>query len=41
MLKVAILMNKKQEQHESKSSDLPQKITESYGTCVKDLPGYI
>jgi Family of unknown function (DUF6335) len=40
MLKVAILMNKKQEQHENKYDDLPQQITESYGTGVKDLPGY-
>ena len=40
MLKVAILMNKKQEQHKSKSDDLPEKITESYGTYVKHLPGY-
>ncbi|WP_413172468.1 DUF6335 family protein [Anabaena azotica] len=33
-------MNKKQEQHENKSDDLPQQITESYSTGVKDLPGY-
>ncbi|MBD2772657.1 DUF6335 family protein [Iningainema tapete] len=26
--------------NEEQSSDLPQEITESYGTGVKDLPGY-
>jgi hypothetical protein len=40
MMKLAIVMNKKQEQHEKKSDDLLQKITQSYGTGVKDLPGY-
>ncbi|MEA5566767.1 DUF6335 family protein [Anabaena sp. UHCC 0399] len=25
---------------ENKSEDLPQEITESYGTGVKDIPGY-
>ncbi|MBD2384986.1 DUF6335 family protein [Cylindrospermum sp. FACHB-282] len=35
-------MPKKNQKHEIKSDsdDLPQAITESYGTGVKDLPGY-
>ncbi|WP_026100353.1 DUF6335 family protein [Fortiea contorta] len=33
-------MTAKNHNEESKSHDLPQEITESYGTGVKDLPGY-
>ncbi|MBK1989678.1 hypothetical protein A0J48_019425 [Sphaerospermopsis aphanizomenoides BCCUSP55] len=33
-------MTKTQQQNEDKSDDLLQNITESYGTGVKDLPGY-
>ncbi|MBD2567588.1 DUF6335 family protein [Anabaena lutea] len=35
-------MTKKRQkkEDENQSVDLPQKITESYGTGVKDLPGY-
>ncbi|MFM2060839.1 MAG: hypothetical protein RLZZ507_509 [Cyanobacteriota bacterium] len=33
-------MANKRNNHENKSNDLPQEITESYGTGVKDLPGY-
>ncbi|TAF10054.1 MAG: hypothetical protein EAZ77_04080 [Nostocales cyanobacterium] len=33
-------MTEKRNNHETKSDDLPQEITESYGTGVKDLPGY-
>lgn len=35
------MTKKRQEKKdENQSVDLPQKITESYGTGVKDLPGY-
>lgn len=30
----------KNNNQETESNDLPQEITESYGTGVKDLPGY-
>lgn len=33
-------MAKKNHSDEIKTNDLPQEITESYGTGVKDLPGY-
>jgi hypothetical protein len=33
-------MGKKNHSDEIKTNDLPQEITESYGTGVKDLPGY-
>ncbi|WP_373529739.1 DUF6335 family protein [Nostoc sp.] len=33
-------MAKKNHNDEIKTDDLPQEITESYGTGVKDLPGY-
>ncbi|QSJ15782.1 hypothetical protein JYQ62_28890 [Nostoc sp. UHCC 0702] len=33
-------MVEKNNNHETESKDLPQEITESYGTGVKDLPGY-
>ncbi|BAZ53586.1 hypothetical protein NIES4103_62660 [Nostoc sp. NIES-4103] len=33
-------MVEKNNNHETESNDLPQEITESYGTGVKDLPGY-
>ncbi|AFZ24656.1 hypothetical protein Cylst_2438 [Cylindrospermum stagnale PCC 7417] len=33
-------MTKKNQNRDLKSDDLPQEITESYGTGVKDLPGY-
>ena len=33
-------MAEKNHNHETESKDLPQEITESYGTGVKDLPGY-
>ncbi|MEH2056302.1 MAG: DUF6335 family protein [Nostoc sp.] len=33
-------MAKKNPSDEIKTNDLPQEITESYGTGVKDLPGY-
>src|SRR5689334_12161155 len=33
-------MVEKTNNHETESNDLPQEITESYGTGVKDLPGY-
>ncbi|MDZ8236423.1 MAG: DUF6335 family protein [Nostoc sp. ChiQUE01a] len=33
-------MAKKNPNDEIKTDDLPQEITESYGTGVKDLPGY-
>ncbi|WP_375515054.1 DUF6335 family protein [uncultured Nostoc sp.] len=33
-------MAKKNHNDEIESNDLPQEITESYGTGVKDLPGY-
>lgn len=38
--KMAKIMTKKNDNNEIKSDDLPQAITESYGTGVKDLPGY-
>ncbi|MCC5628734.1 DUF6335 family protein [Nostoc sphaeroides CHAB 2801] len=33
-------MAKKNHNEEIETNDLPQEITESYGTGVKDLPGY-
>ncbi|AFY44711.1 DUF6335 family protein [Nostoc sp. PCC 7107] len=33
-------MAEKNQHQEINSEDLPQEITESYGTGVKDLPGY-
>ncbi|MEH2286434.1 DUF6335 family protein [Nostoc sp.] len=33
-------MTEKNRNDKNKSNDLPQEITESYGTGVKDLPGY-
>ncbi|MEH2061326.1 MAG: DUF6335 family protein [Nostoc sp.] len=33
-------MAEKNHHDEIKTNDLPQEITESYGTGVKDLPGY-
>ena len=33
-------MAKKNHSDEIKTNDLPQEITESYGTGVKELPGY-
>ncbi|MEH2298322.1 MAG: DUF6335 family protein [Nostoc sp.] len=33
-------MAKKNHNDEIKTNDLPQEITESYGTGVKELPGY-
>ncbi|AVH69473.1 DUF6335 family protein [Nostoc sp. 'Lobaria pulmonaria (5183) cyanobiont'] len=33
-------MAEKNHNDKKKSNDLPQEITESYGTGVKDLPGY-
>ncbi|ALF54546.1 hypothetical protein ACX27_19555 [Nostoc piscinale CENA21] len=33
-------MTEKNQHPEINSEDLPQEITESYGTGVKDLPGY-
>ena len=40
MHKRANIMAKKNHSDEIKTNDLPQEITESYGTGVKDLPGY-
>jgi hypothetical protein len=40
MHKRANIMAKKNHHDEIKTNDLPQEITESYGTGVKDLPGY-
>jgi Family of unknown function (DUF6335) len=34
------IMSEKNNNPEPASDDLPQEITESYGTGVKDLPGY-
>lgn len=34
------IMAKKNHNDEIETNDLPQEITESYGTGVKDLPGY-
>lgn len=33
-------MTEQNQNHEIKSDNLPQEITESYGTGVKELPGY-
>ncbi|MCF4967739.1 DUF6335 family protein [Nostoc sp. CMAA1605] len=33
-------MTENNQNHEVKSDDLPQVVTESYGTGVKDIPGY-
>lgn len=38
--KMAKIMAEKNQNHEIESEDLPQVVTESYGTGVKDLPGY-
>lgn len=40
MHKTASVMVEKNQNDEIKTNDLPQEITESYGTGVKDLPGY-
>lgn len=40
MEKITKIMTKKNQNRDLKSDDLPQEITESYGTGVKDLPGY-
>ncbi len=40
MQKKASIMAEKNHNDKIKSNDLPQEITESYGTGVKDLPGY-
>ncbi|MFN6535769.1 MAG: DUF6335 family protein [Nostoc sp. EkiNYC01] len=37
---MAKIMAEKNYNDEIKTDDLPQEITESYGTGVKDLPGY-
>ncbi len=37
---MAKIMAEKNYSDEIKTDDLPQQITESYGTGVKDLPGY-
>lgn len=40
MHKKANIMAKKNHPDKNETNDLPQEITESYGTGVKDLPGY-
>jgi hypothetical protein len=40
MQKRASIMAEKNHPDKIKTNDLPQEITESYGTGVKDLPGY-
>jgi hypothetical protein len=40
MQKKASIMVEKNQNDKNKTNDLPQEITESYGTGVKDLPGY-
>lgn len=40
MQKKASIMAEKNHNDENQTNDLPQEITESYGTGVKDLPGY-
>ncbi len=40
MLKRAGIMAEKNHNDEIKTNDLPEEITESYGTGVKELPGY-
>lgn len=40
MQKRASIMAEKNHNDKIKTNDLPQEITESYGTGVKDLPGY-
>jgi hypothetical protein len=40
MQKKASIMVEKNQNDKTKTNDLPQEITESYGTGVKDLPGY-
>lgn len=40
MHKRASIMAEKNHNDKIKSNDLPQEITESYGTGVKELPGY-
>lgn len=37
---MASIMAEKNHNDKIKTNDLPQEITESYGTGVKDLPGY-
>ncbi len=37
---MASIMAEKNQNDEIETNDLPQEITESYGTGVKDLPGY-
>ncbi len=37
---IARIMAQKNDNNETRSDDLPQEITEAYGTGVKDLPGY-
>jgi Family of unknown function (DUF6335) len=40
MQKKASIMVEKNRNDKNKTNDLPQEITESYGSGVKDLPGY-
>jgi hypothetical protein len=40
MQKKASIMVEKNQNDKNKTNDLPPEITESYGTGVKDLPGY-
>lgn len=40
MQKKASIMAEKNHNDEIQTNDLPQEITESYGTGVKELPGY-
>jgi Family of unknown function (DUF6335) len=40
MQKKASIMAEKNHNDEIETNDLPQEITESYGTGVKELPGY-
>jgi hypothetical protein len=40
MQKMASIMAEKNHNDKIETNDLPQEITESYGTGVKDLPGY-
>jgi Family of unknown function (DUF6335) len=40
MANIMVEINNNPDNQEIKSDDLPQEITESYGTGVKDLPGY-
>jgi hypothetical protein len=40
MQRIVDIMADKNQKEDTASNDLPQEITESYGTGVKDLPGY-